>query len=140
MSGFIVDNSVWQRLQHEPTVLEAYSAFTEATRPGLMMVCDIQVAEIGCSARNEFDHARIGRVLGTFRDCPTRPSTADVLVLQRKLWSNGLVRAVGAADTVIAAYALANDAVVVHYDSDFEHIAKVEPRFRHRWIVPRGSL
>lgn len=140
MTGYIIDNSVWQRLGHVPTVLEAYRALVKRTPPDQLLVCDIQVAEIGYSARNELDHARIGRTLGAFRDCPARPETADVLALQRRLWGIGLVRAVGAADTVIASYALANDAKVVHYDADFEHVAKVEPRFRHRWIVPRGSL
>ena len=30
--------------------------------------------------------------------------------------------------------------VVVHYDTDFDHLASVEPRLATEWIVPRGSV
>lgn len=140
MTRLLVDNSVWQRLPHKPPILVAYRDLISRTHPEDLLLCDIQAAEFGFSARNELDHARLSRDLAKFRDCPLTPPVHDVLALQRKIWGAGLVRAVGAVDTVIAAYALANDATVVHYDPDFEHIAKVEPRFRHRWIVPRGSV
>lgn len=105
-----------------------------------MRTCPPQVAEIGYSARNSHDHDRIRRNLDVFAKCPADPTPADVLRLQALLWKAGLGRAVGAVDLVIAAYGIANSVTVVHYDSDFEHVAKVEPEFRHRWIVPRGSL
>jgi predicted nucleic acid-binding protein len=63
-----------------------------------------------------------------------------VLEIQNRLWTSGRLRAVGAMDTLIAAYALHNDATVLHYDRDFEHIAVVTPEFRHEWIVARGSV
>lgn len=140
MSRLLVDNSVWQRLPHHRQVYEAYVEVLKVTPADDVMLCGIQAAEFGFSARNELDHARLSRNLAKFRDCPVTPPVADVLALQRRIWGAGLVRAVGAADVVIAAHALANDAEVLHYDSDFEHVATVEPRFRHRWIIPRGSL
>jgi aryl-alcohol dehydrogenase-like predicted oxidoreductase len=42
-------------------------------------------------------------------------------------------------DTVIAAWAVRNDAVVLHYDQDYDHIASVVPRFKEQWTVLRGS-
>lgn len=140
MTQLLVDNSVWQRLPHESSVHDAYRELISRTHPEDLLLCDIQAAEFGFSARNELDHARLSRDLTKFRDCPVTPTVQEVLALQRKIWGAGLVRAVGTVDTVIAAYAIANDATVIHYDSDFEHIAKVEPRFRHRWIVTRGTL
>jgi hypothetical protein len=34
----------------------------------------------------------------------------------------------------------ANYATVLHYDSDLEHVARVNASFVHRYIVPRGSI
>ena len=52
----------------------------------------------------------------------------------------GCVRAVGAMDTLIAAYAILNDAILLHYDREFEFVARVRTDFRHVWVAPRGSL
>lgn len=68
------------------------------------------------------------------------PARAEVLDVQSRLWNGGLLRAAGAMDTLIAAYALKNNAAVLHYDGDFEHIASVVPSFAHKWILPRGSI
>lgn len=140
MTLVLVDNSVWQRLAHQQTVRAAYHALIDESRPEEILRCDVQVAEIAFSARNAADLDTLQEALSEFRDAPATPGAEMVLDIQRRLWGAGLGRAVGAVDTVIAAYALANDAMVVHYDSDFEHIARVEPAFRHRWIVPRGTL
>jgi len=43
-------------------------------------------------------------------------------------------------DTLIAACAVEHDAVLMHDDRDYEHLAGVEPRLQHRWAVPRGSV
>ena len=37
---------------------------------------------------------------------------------------------------MIAEYALANDATVLHYGSDFERVAVAMPNYKHEWIVP----
>lgn len=96
--------------------------------------------EYAYSARTGRDHSTVTRRLATFTDCPIAPTAAEVLQLQNALWNGGLLRAVGAIDTLIAAYGIVNQATVVHYDSDFDHIAAVRPSFQHRWIVPRGTL
>lgn len=51
----------------------------------------------------------------------------------------GLHRAAGAFDLLTAAVAEHHRATVLHYDTDFEHIASVTGQ-RHQWISPRGSL
>jgi predicted nucleic acid-binding protein len=56
------------------------------------------------------------------------------------LWNGGLLRSIGAIDTVIAAYAIRNDATVFHYDRDFERVASAAPGFRLAWAVPRGTV
>lgn len=136
MDGVLIDNSVWQRLR-KPQVLEVAERLWAS---GQTLLCPPIAAEIGFSARHPADHRALVRDLAEFPDCSAHPSSAQVLELQQEIFDGGLFRAVGATDVVIAAYALVNDATVVHYDRDFELIATVRPDFRQRWIVPRGSL
>jgi predicted nucleic acid-binding protein len=64
------------------------------------------------------------------------PDEADVLDLQEALWAEGLARAAAAFDCLIAAYAMANDAIVLHSDHDFEYIGDaVGPAFRHEYVA-----
>lgn len=137
---YIVDNSVWQRLSHQESIRHRFTRLIESTAPSTIMVCPPVVAEVGFSARNGADHERLRQALAQFTDCPEHPTSAATLEIQHQLFVNGFFRAVGAVDTVIVAYALVNDATVLHYDGDFEHVAAVVPSFRHEWIVARGSL
>ena len=108
--------------------------------PWAFLICPPVAAEVGFGARNAGDHAAVRSSLATFPDCERHPTTAEVLEIQTSLIDAGLFRAVGALDTVIAAYALVNEATVLHYDRDFEHVATVTPDFAQRWIAPPGTL
>ncbi len=136
---FLVDNSVWQRARQPPVRTELDRIRTRHGAQALL-VCPPIAAEVGFSARNGPDHDVVAAALAAFDECAAHPSSADVLDVQSALFHGGLVRAVGALDTVIAAYALANEATVLHYDRDFEHVARVRPTLEHRWIAPAGSL
>ncbi|MGH3274312.1 MAG: hypothetical protein ACRDNZ_08305 [Streptosporangiaceae bacterium] len=105
-----------------------------------MRIAHGECAARSFSARSGTDHDTVRRSLAEFSECERHPSVGLVLDIQNAIFHGGLVRAVGATDTVIAAYAVANDATVIHYDGDFEHVAHVWPAFRHAWIAPRGSL
>lgn len=50
------------------------------------------------------------------------PTEEDALDIQQALWDQGMPRAAGALDCLIAAYALANDAVVLNSDHGFRYI------------------
>lgn len=52
------------------------------------------------------------------------PTAVQALDLQEQLWAHGYVRAAGALDCLIAAYAIVNDATLLHSDRDFEYIAE----------------
>ncbi len=136
---FIVDNSVWGRLRTTPAVRTALTALINAYSPSAIMICPPSVAEYGFSASTGGDHTRVMAQLKAFPECPQAPTSVEVLEMQNRLWNSGLLRAVGAMDTLIAAYALRNDAAVLHYDRDFEHVAAVTPGFRHEWVIPRGT-
>lgn len=136
---FVIDNSVWQR-QGQSVVRAAMDRFMARQSPWSILTCPPVVAEVGFSARSGADHDAVRRYLAEFPECEVHPSTDLVLAIQNAVFNGGLFRAVGALDTVIAAYAIANDATVVHYDADFEHVARVREDFRHQWIAPRGSI
>ncbi|HEV7183308.1 MAG TPA: hypothetical protein VGN33_02335 [Leifsonia sp.] len=50
------------------------------------------------------------------------PNESAALDIQQALWDTGLMRAAAAFDCLIAAYAVANDAVVLNSDHDFGYI------------------
>lgn len=137
---FLVDNSVWARIPSSPHVKNAVLEIIARHGPNSIMVCAPVVAEVGFSARSGKDHSDLWEGLSAFPDCPFAPTADDTLAVQNALWYAGLVRAVGAMEALIAAYAMANHARVLHFDSDFDHVATVVPGFRHAWIVPRGFV
>lgn len=136
----LIDNSVWSRLASFPEVAEAFRALVNSARPAEVLICPPVAAEYGYSTRSGADHTTLVNRLAVFTDCQIAPTTADVLQIQNALWNGGLLRAVGAMDTLIASYGIVNHATVVHYDRDYEHIASVVPHFDHRWILPRGTI
>lgn len=136
---FVIDNSVWQR-QRQPSVRAAMDHLISTYSPWSVLVCPPVVAEVGFSARSGKDHDKVCRFLAEFSECEVQPTSALVLDIQNALFNGGLLRAVGAMDTVIAAYAIANNATVVHYDADFEHVSHLRPDFKQSWVVPRGTL
>ena len=137
---YLIDNSVWARLSSNVEVVDAMKARLELARPDNVLICPPAVLEFGFSARTGAEHSSLMSQLATFAECEAHPSVDEALRIQNKMWNRGLLRAAGATDTLIAAYAMKNRATLLHYDHDFEHIASVASDFRHEWIVPRGSL
>ena len=137
---YLIDNSVWARLSTSPDVVAALKAIVDFSNPTNLLICPPIALEVGFSARNGRDHTALHSQLTAFPQCTEHPTVDESMELQNRLWNGGLVRAAGATDTSIAAYALKNDATVLHYDQDFEHLAKIEPTLKHQWIVPRGSI
>jgi predicted nucleic acid-binding protein len=137
---YLIDNSVWARLSTDPIVVAALKSVVDLAHPDDVLICAPIALEVGFSARTGEDHSRITKQLAAFAECSRHPTADEVLHVQNKLWRAGLVRAAGAVDCLIAAYAMKNVATLLHYDRDFEHIATVVPELRHQWIVPRGSI
>ncbi|MFI7061598.1 PIN domain-containing protein [Kribbella sp. NPDC050124] len=71
---------------------------------------------------------------------PITESVADrAREVQLRMALRGKHRAAGVVDVLTAAVAEQHGAVILHYDTDFEHIAAVTGQ-PHLWVVPRGSL
>lgn len=137
MTVYLVDNSVFQRLPHRPSVADALRGFVHR---GVFATCLPITLEAGHSATDGADHARVVELISARLRLPIDDDVERCAVgLQAALWNSGLVRAAGVNDLVIAAVAIVHDATVLHYDADFEHIATVS-ELCQQWVVPRGSI
>lgn len=133
---YLVDNSVFQRLPHQPQVADALRAFAIN---GLFATCLPITLEAGHSAVSGEQHSHVMKLINARRQLPiTAEVEALAVTLQAALWNGGLVRSAGVNDLMIAATAIVHGAVVLHYDADYEHIAKVS-ELNQIWVVPRGS-
>lgn len=140
MTVYLLDNSVLQRIGRTSDVARAV-----AVLPGgrdLLAASEVTRLEAGYSATGATDHERVMR--GIEEDFLYLPLSAEVgetaARLQGMLFRAGMGRLAGLGDLLHAATAIVHGAVVVHYDADYERMAEVDPRLRHHWIVPRGSV
>ncbi|WP_436699392.1 hypothetical protein [Nocardioides sp. BYT-33-1] len=141
---YLLDNSVTQRLHRAPAVADAVVGLLAT---GELASCLPQVLEEGFSARSAADHRRIldGNRRGKVFLAPDEEVARIAMALQELLFRAAMGRSVGVSDLQIAATALRHShgdqaVTVVHYDADFDHLARVRPDLRSQWIVPSGSV
>jgi len=135
---YVIDTSVWARVGVSATVRQALA---ERASTGVLAMAPPIALEVGYSARNGEEWDAVHQAFADIVVLPMSGRTYEFARdLQRSLWHQGLVRAVGCTDLFFAAVAIENDATVLHYDRDYEHIARVKPDFRQEWIVPAGSV
>lgn len=131
---FLVDNSAKARVG-APEVAD------RLTRLGLLATCLTVDLEVGYSARDPGSHrTTVERRAVGFTDLPLREEIGErARVVQAALTTRSQHRAAGVVDLLTAAIAEYYQAVVLHYDSDFDHIASVSGQ-HVRWVVPRGTV
>lgn len=107
---------------------------------GLLATCVTVDLEVGYSARDPAGYATTARRRSTgFVDLPLRPEIGErARAVQAMLARRGQHRAAGIVDLLTAAIAEHHGAIVLHYDSDFDHIAAVSGQ-QVAWVVPRGT-
>ena len=131
----LIDTSVLTRLAHVAvrTALEPLAAAGQAARAG------ISDLEVGFSARNLSEWTRLTAALNAFPLIETDAAhLRRARQVQRLLASRGL-RGRKVPDLLIAAAAEENGLVVLHYDADFELIARVTGQ-SCVWVVPAGTI
>jgi predicted nucleic acid-binding protein len=140
VTHYLVDNSVLQRLPHSPPVRDAVTRILNSQHE--LCCCALTLDEFGYSTRSAAEHAEaMRRLRGSFLYLPSSPQSDQIsLDIRAALWQAGKGRAAGVIDVAIAAIATQAAAAVLHYDSDFDHIAEAYPAFSAQWIVPRGSV
>jgi len=131
----LVDTSVLKRLSNS-AVRQVVESLADAGRLARAGISDL---EVGYSARNAREWDRLVGALDVFTLVET---TADHVLrakqVQRHLASKSQ-RGRKIPDLLIAAAAEAHRLTVLHYDQDFDKIAKVTGQ-RCEWVVPAGSI
>lgn len=116
------------------------SWFNSQVTAGRVLVCDLIVLELVRLTPNESRAREIAQRLNAF----------EAVAMSAKLWqrarelqvllaASGDHRRVPPVDLLIAAAAEQAEVPLIHYDCDYERIARVSALQQH-WIVPDGTL
>ena len=109
---------------------------------GAVAICDMVRLELLHTARNANEFQELADDLDALPTCPIRESEwKRALWVYRELAKQGGAhqRSVKHPDLLIAAAAETADVPVLHYDEDYERIAKITGQ-PQRWLAPKGSL
>jgi predicted nucleic acid-binding protein len=133
----LIDSSAWSR-RREPAVRELMGAAMDAVQLG---VCLPFLLEAGFSARSGVEHTNIMRRLTLLPRADVTHRVEQLAVeAQGKLAQIGHHR-LAPTDLIIAACAHESRAGVLHYDRDYDLIAKhTDLVFESRWVAPAGTL
>ncbi len=137
VARYLADTSALARLRH-PQVAEVLGPLIEA---GLVATCGVIEFELAWATRTaaEFNELRTDRDLGYEWLATHDEDWRRALEVQAVLWRGGQMRSVGLPDLLVAAVAERERVTVLHYDADYEIIAKVTGQ-AIRWVVPPGSV
>jgi predicted nucleic acid-binding protein len=132
---YLLDTSVLKRLS-----VPAVRAVVEPLAgTGQLARSSISDLEVGYSARNAREWDRLVGALDVFALVETTAAhVARAKQVQRHLASKSQ-RDRKVPDLLIAAAAEAERLIVLHYDQDFDKIAKVTGQVC-RWVAPAGSI
>ncbi|MDQ6836126.1 MAG: PIN domain nuclease [Actinomycetota bacterium] len=117
-------------------------AFDEDLVEGQIATCDMVRLELLYSARNATQFTSLREELDALPNCPIGVVewNRTLEVYEALARQGGLHhRAVRHPDLLIAAAAEATGLPVLHYDEDYDRIARITGQ-DVRWLAPRGSL
>jgi len=135
---FLLDTSAVVRLLRSPN---AQAGWEQQISAGLVAVCPVVELELLYSARSAAHREEIVDLLASafaWVPMPERVFThaAD---LQAALATRALHRCAGPVDLLVAATAELHTLTLVHYDRDFDQIAKVTGQ-PAAWLAPAGTM
>jgi predicted nucleic acid-binding protein len=135
----LFDTGVWTWVRDRRfPVLAAW--FNAQVTAGRVLVCDLVVLELIRLTPNESRAQKVTQSLDAFESVAMG---ADLWTRARKLQTllsaGGNHRRVPPIDLLIAATAEKAGVPLVHYDRDYERIARVSD-LQQRWLVPDGTL
>lgn len=134
---FLIDTSALARL-HEATVRSVVAGLIVDRSAATCCTVDLEAGYSGRSAQDVRRTRELRREL--YQVLAISEVIADrAREVQIEMAERGHHRAAGIMDLLTAAVAEHYGAVVLHYDADFEHIARSTGQAQ-RWIVPRGSI
>ncbi|MFE7559860.1 PIN domain-containing protein [Kitasatospora sp. NPDC057500] len=135
---FLIDSSAAARLLTRPTALAAWS---EALTSGWVGMCSAVEAELLYSARSVSEMRAMSAQFDRLYTWWVMPDDVwrRVRALRFTLAESGAHRPAGVVDLLLAATALHHGLTVLHYDRDFETLAK-HTELKTRWLAEPGSL
>jgi len=131
----LLDTSVVKRLGRAEVraVVEPLALAGQLGRPA---ICDL---EVGYSARNAEEWDRLVGALDAFQAVETTEHHVRRALQVQRLLATRSQRCRKIPDLLVAAAAEELDAVVLHYDADFDLISEVTGQ-RCEWVVPAGTV
>jgi predicted nucleic acid-binding protein len=130
----LADTSAWHRSAR------AEARWTELVEASTLAGCTPVALELLSSARNRAEYGRLANDLSLL---PTLPIDRRVeriaLGTQAALTGRSQHRGPTPVDLLIAAIAEVNDAILLHYDRQFDTIARLTGQ-PMEWLARRGSL
>ena len=131
----LLDTSVISRLDH-PAVRAVVDPLTEAGQLGRAGITDLEVGYGSRNAREwdqDMDDLAVFKLVETTADHVQRARQVQRLLASRSQ------RGRKVPDLLIAAAAEQGRLTLLHYDSDFDLIARVTGQQCH-WVVPAGTV
>jgi predicted nucleic acid-binding protein len=137
LTRYLVDKSALARL-HLPAVREELEPLMQRALVG---ICGVTELEMLYSARNIQERARMKEQLEASLDSVTTPEDIwdQAAEIQEALTEQAQHRSASIADLIVAATARDRGLEVLHYDRDFETIARYTEQ-PARWVVPPGTV
>jgi predicted nucleic acid-binding protein len=137
MAEFLADKSALTRRETRPEVRTVIEPLLLA---GRIATCGIVDLELLYSARDAKIYQQLARALEGMPRVPLTESTLErALEVQAQLAKTSQHRAVALPDLLIAACAEAQGLIVLHYDADYDLIAKITKQ-PTQWVVARGTV
>jgi predicted nucleic acid-binding protein len=139
----MLDNSAWARTLDGRLTEQARKQLERALASGELWTCPPALLEMRFSARDREGFLGTGRELSALPHAPLTSAAADAAVqAQEELAvAPGVSHRVKPVDLLIAAVAASEGIGVLHYDGDYDTIAKhTSLRFASVWVAPRGSI
>ena len=137
MATYLADKSALTRSDTRPEVRDVIEPLLLG---GRIATCGIVDLELLYSAPNRDSYFELSELLRAMPRVPVPDATVDrALEVQSLLANKAQHRSVPLPDLLIAACAEAAGLTVLHYDADYEHIAKLTGQ-PVQWVVARGSV
>lgn len=137
MTSFLADKSALTRRETLPEIREILEPLLIA---GEIATCGIVDLELLYSAGSPAAYVKLADALRGMSRVPVDDSCIDrAIEVQGILAETSQHRAVPLPDLLIAACAEKAGLTVLHYDADFERIARITGQ-KEQWIVPQGSV
>jgi predicted nucleic acid-binding protein len=147
LSGYgetlLIDHSVWARATDGRLSGAPRERFETALAAGELWTCPPALLEMRYSARDGRQFVAITGELDALEHAPlTAEAAASAVTAQAALAETpGISHRVKPVDLLIAAIAASANIGVLHYDHDYDTIARhTALSFASTWVAPRGSM